>query len=141
MRQQDIAYEIAQKAHEGQFRRDKITPYFDHVKDVARIVQMRGGNDEEIAAALLHDTLEDTNLTKFDLLNAGIKQSVVDAVIALTHLHEAELYEQAILRAKANSIARKVKIADNLSNLSDAPTNKQIIKYSKSLQVLMEDDK
>lgn len=141
MRQQDIAYEIAQKAHEGQFRRDKITPYFDHVKDVARIVQMRGGNDEEIAAALLHDTLEDTSLTKFDLLNAGIKQSVVDAVIALTHLHEAELYEQAILRAKANSIARKVKIADNLSNLSDAPTNKQIIKYSKSLQVLMEDDK
>lgn len=141
MRQQDIAYEIAQKAHEGQFRRDKITHYFDHVKDVARIVQMRGGNDEEIATALLHDTLEDTSLTKFDLLNAGINQSVVDAVIALTHLHEAELYEQAILRAKANPIARKVKIADNLSNLSDAPTNKQIIKYSKSLQVLMEDDK
>ncbi len=65
----------------------------------------------------------------------------MDAVIALTHLHEAESYEQAILRAKANPIARKVKIADNLSNLSDAPTNKQIIKYSKSLQVLMEDDK
>lgn len=33
MRQQDIAYEIAQKAHEGQFRRDKKTPYFNHVQD------------------------------------------------------------------------------------------------------------
>lgn len=139
MRQQYIAHEIAQKAHQGQFRRDNITPYYNHVVDVARIVRMRGGNDEDIAAALLHDTLEDTSLTKFDLLQAGVSQAVVDAVVSLTHLHEKEPYEQAILRAKANAIARKVKIADNLSNLADAPTNKQIIKYAKSLQVLMED--
>ena len=48
MRQQDIAYELAKKGHEGQFRRDGITPYLHHVLDVARIAQMRGGNDDVI---------------------------------------------------------------------------------------------
>jgi len=136
LRQLDIAYEIASKAHEGQFRRDGVTPYFNHCMHVANIVQRRGGSDEDIAAALTHDVLEDTPVTKFDLLRAGLTQRVVDAVMALTKL-DGECYEQAVLRAKANPIARKVKIADNLANLSDEPTDKQIMKYSKSLQVLM----
>jgi len=139
MRQQDIAYELAKKGHEGQFRRDGVTPYLNHVLDVARIAQMRGGNDDVIAAATAHDLLEDSSFSKFDLLNAGLSQVVVDAVIDLTHLHEGESYEQAILRAKNNPIARQVKIADNLSNLSDAPTDKQILKYAKSLQTLMQE--
>jgi (p)ppGpp synthase/HD superfamily hydrolase len=138
MRQQDIAYELAMEGHAGQFRRDGITPYINHVFDVARIAQMRGGDDNVIATALGHDLLEDTKFSKFDLLNAGLSQAVVDAIIDLTHLHEKEPYEQAILRAKSNPIARQVKIADNLSNLSDEPTDKQILKYAKSLRVLME---
>lgn len=137
-RQQDIAFELAQKAHEGQTRRDGVTPYFNHVRDVARVAGDRFGFDDElIAAALGHDLLEDTRLSVDDLRNAGLNERVVAAIIDLTHLHENENYEQAILRAKGNSIARKVKIADNLSNLADSPTDKQILKYAKSLQILM----
>lgn len=139
MRQQDIAYELAVEGHAGQFRRDGVTPYINHVFDVARIAQMRGGDDSVIATAFGHDLLDDTKFSKFDLLDAGLSQAVVDAIVDLTYLYKKEPYEQAILRAKANPISRRVKIADNLSNLSDAPTDKQILKYAKSLQILMED--
>jgi (p)ppGpp synthase/HD superfamily hydrolase len=135
-RQQDIAYELAQKAHEGQSRRDGVTPYFNHVIDVARIAQMRGGNDLVIAAALLHDCLEQTNLTANQMLDAGIKNDVIIAVEALT-LDKRFSYEANIQYLKENKIARQVKIADNLSNLGDDPTDKQILKYAKSLQILM----
>ena len=42
-RQQDIAWELAQKAHEGQTRRDGKTAYFIHVVDVARVAGDRFG--------------------------------------------------------------------------------------------------
>ena len=139
--QYDLAYEIAKKAHEGQTRRDGITPYINHVYKVQDNVRARNYHrviflDETVAA--LHDTVEDTKLTLRDLRDKGFSDTVVDAVDALTH-REGETYEESILRAKANPIARKVKIADNLANLSDTPTNKQILKYAKSLQVLLAD--
>ncbi len=140
-RQTDIAFSLAKQFHKNQFRRDGITPYFNHVQDVARVAGDRFGFDDElIAVALAHDLLEDTKLTKFDLLNSGLSETVVDAVIALTHLHENESYDTAILRARANALARKVKIADNLANLADKPTDKQILKYTKSLQKLLSNE-
>ena len=144
-RQQDIAYELAQKAHEGQFRRDGVTPYFNHVVDVARIAQMRGGDDLVIATALLHDYYEENpNKTTTDLLNAGILPEVVVAVVMLTHIKKGknkESYSDYVqtIKNSNNQLAIKVKIADNLSNLADDPTDKQILKYAKSLQILMQD--
>ncbi len=135
--QSDIAEELAYRGHAGQFRRDGVTPYVNHVLQVARIVKHRGGDDNAVAVAKSHDLLEDSSFSKFDLLNAGLNEKVVEAIVDLTHLHGNESYEQAILRAKANPLARQVKIADNLANLSDAPTDKQILKYAKSLQILM----
>lgn len=134
--QQDIAYSIAEKAHSGQFRRDGITPYFNHVRDVARIAKMRGGDDNVIATALLHDVLEDCDMTESDLLNSGISQEVVDAVMALT-LDGSTPYHEKVRALASNPIARLVKIADNLSNLADNPTDKQILKYAESLKILM----
>lgn len=129
------ALKIAHDAHQGQFRRDGTTPYIEHVVQVVRNVIKRGGDDDDIVVAWLHDTIEDTSLTAAQLLT-NFPSYIVDAVVALTH-KEDESYAQAIERAKANPIARKVKIADNLANLSNGPTDKQIIKYSMSLQVLM----
>ena len=139
--QYDLAYEIAKKAHEGQTRRDGITLYINHVYKVQDNVRARNYHkviflDETVAA--LHDTVEDTEITLQYLRDMGFSDIVVDAVDALTH-RDGETYEESILRAKANPIARKVKIADNLANLSDSPTDKQILKYSKSLQVLLAD--
>ena len=136
-----LAIDVAEKAHLYQTRRDGETPYITHVRKVHNIVFVRNNkklNYIEETVALLHDTVEDTKLTLQDLRDMGFSDTVVDAVDALTH-RVGETYEESILRAKANPIARKVKIADNLANLSDTPTDKQILKYAKSLQVLLAD--
>ena len=144
MNQQEIAYELAKKAHEGEFRRDGITAYFNHVLDVARIAGDRFGFDDElIATALLHDFFEENpSKTTSDLLNAGISAKIVEAVVLLTHIKRGkskESYQDYItfLKNSNNQLAIKVKIADNLANLADSPTDKQILKYAKSLQILM----
>ncbi len=139
-RQQDIAFELTQAAHEGQTRRDGVTPYFNHVKDVARVAGDRFGFDDElIATALLHDCLEDTSLSEKKMADAGICQNVIEAVQWLT-LSKDKSYLGNIraIKNSNNHLAIKVKIADNLSNLADSPTDKQILKYAKSLQILME---
>lgn len=140
MNQQEIAYELAKKAHEGEFRRDGITAYFNHVLDVARIAGDRFGFDDElIATALLHDSIESNDERFYNEMSAaGISTKVMDAVMFLT-LKKNKSYEENIraIKNSGNELAIKVKIADNLANLADSPTDKQILKYAKSLQILM----
>jgi (p)ppGpp synthase/HD superfamily hydrolase len=132
------AYEIASKAHAGQL--DKAgEPYKFHIDAVA--AQMK--TEEEMAVAYLHDTLEDTDLTAEDLLNAGIPENVVDAVKVMTH-DPAVPYMDYIASIKKNELARKVKIADLMHNSClirlDSITQKDIErcrKYMDALQVLI----
>ncbi len=56
------AYEIAKTAHEGQFR-DSGDPYIIHPLEVASIVVDLGMDSESVEAALLHDVVEDTDVT------------------------------------------------------------------------------
>jgi len=138
-RQQDIAFELAVNAHKGQTRRDGITPYFKHVEDVARVAGDRFGFDDElIAAALLHDVCENSQTSLNDLRKAGISENVVDAVDKLT-LKRCWTYLGNIrfIKQSGNQLAIRVKIADNLANLADSPTDKQILKYAESLQILL----
>ncbi len=51
------AFEIANRVHSDQKRSDGITPYISHPLAVASLVFRFGGNTEQVAAALLHDTL------------------------------------------------------------------------------------
>jgi (p)ppGpp synthase/HD superfamily hydrolase len=51
---------LAELFHEGQTRSDKVTPYIEHPKKVAELVQKFGGDDEAIALAWLHDILEES---------------------------------------------------------------------------------
>ena len=50
---------LAEKAHEGQFRKGTKRPYIVHPLEVAKIVSTMTDDEEIISAALLHDTLED----------------------------------------------------------------------------------
>ena len=102
----DIAYEY----HHGQ--KDKSgRPYFVHVMHVAE--QM---DDEYSAcAALLHDTLEDTEL-KADVLEREFPGEVVEAVKLLTHKESTDYFDY-VREVKKNPIARKVKLADLAHNL------------------------
>jgi (p)ppGpp synthase/HD superfamily hydrolase len=73
--------------------------------------------DMEMSAALLHDVIEDSTITAADLLAEGIPEQVVTAVLCLTK-QSNENYQDFVLRAKQNTIARKVKIADIEDNLN-----------------------
>lgn len=79
------AVAIAMKAHEGQTRADGVTPYVTHPIAVAlNVARLDGVQEEHIAAALLHDVLEDTDVTE-ETLRAALSDSVVDLVVWLTN--------------------------------------------------------
>ncbi len=130
----ELAKEIAYKAHAGQFRRDGITPYINHPQDVAK--RLVKESDEVVAAAWLHDVLEDTQETAGSLLKQGITETVVIAVQALTKCGGGS-YRGYLEGVAENPIAKKVKVADMLSNLSDSPTERQIVKYARGLLFLL----
>ena len=128
----DLSRKIADEAHYGQFRRDGVTPYFNHISRVVNRLDSQNESDEVLAAAALHDTLEDSEITGDFLIKSGIPESVVSVVEILTH-KKGESYFWYIDRIAENPIARKVKIADILDNLSGSPTERQIIKYARAL--------
>jgi len=134
MYQKNLAELLARRAHEGQFRRDGITPYIKHPEGVAE--RLKGESDEVVAVAWLHDVLEDTKMTEAILLQEGLSIAVVQAVSVLTK-QKGQLYWAYLAELNKNPIAKKVKIADMLHNLSDSPTEKQIIKYCKGLIYLL----
>lgn len=107
------AWDIAVKAHKGQ--RDKAgIPYIFHPIAVASTFV-----DERLRiVALLHDVLEDTDITE-EYLRERFDTEIVGAVVALTR-KENESYQDFILRLSDNKMAREVKKADIKHNLSKA---------------------
>ncbi len=106
-----IAKQIATKAHQGQL--DKADqPYITHPEFVAS--QVTG--DEAKAVAWLHDVVEDTPVTFADLHAAGLSESVIAGVAAITK-RDDEDYESYLGRVAANPLARAVKLADLTHNM------------------------
>jgi len=58
-----MAYELSKTAHAGQKRKCTDLDYFTHPKAVARIIEKLEGSEDLIIASLLHDTVEDTDVT------------------------------------------------------------------------------
>ena len=79
------AVSFAAQRHEGQYRKDKVTPYFAHPVRVAFVVRHVFGeaNETAVVAALLHDLIEDTT-TDYDDLIEHFGKDVADCVAALT---------------------------------------------------------
>ncbi len=105
---------VARAAHEGQ--RDKAgRPYAEHLRAVAEGVRARGGGDDLVAAAWLHDALEDGVLDEDWLDAARLPQRTKDVVRAVTKRpgEEPEAYARRIL---ATPGARLVKAADLAHN-------------------------
>ncbi len=104
--------EIALKAHSGQ--RDKAgKTYLLHPLRIMAKME----TEEEMAVALLHDVIEDSDITAEDLIKAGIPESVTDAVSLLSKL-KGETYDQFMDRVLQNSLASKVKKADIEDNIN-----------------------
>lgn len=110
------AYIIACIAHNGVDRKSG-EPYINHPLRVAKHLESLGYNDEVVAVALLHDTVEDSDLTLEDLRKHGFSARVVSGVDSVTK-REGEKYVDTIQRASQHPIGRVVKLADNLDNSS-----------------------
>lgn len=118
------AASFAAVAHRHQVRKDGVTPYVAHVFRVAMIVRDLFGCDDPVclAAALLHDVIEDTG-ADYDELEERFGGEVADCVAALTKnmaLPEKDREAEYDARlAAADWRARLVKLADQYDNLWD----------------------
>lgn len=128
---------IATKAHAGQVDKGG-NPYILHPLAVMQRVKTL----KEKIVAVLHDVLEDTTVTKEDLLMEGFPEDIVAAVIGVTR-QKGESRKQFIRRASLNPISKEVKIADIEENLDltriPNPTEKdyrRIEMYKKELEFL-----
>jgi (p)ppGpp synthase/HD superfamily hydrolase len=125
---------FAAKAHTGQTRKyPALVPgvgkvfeaYINHPLEVAAIVARHGGSDEMIAAAVLHDTLEDCKVTPTEILDK-FGERVIALVWQVTNQSKAEdgnrkIRKQIDLRhlQHATPEGKTIKLADIYSNLKD----------------------
>lgn len=109
----DKAFWIMVDAHRGQ--KDKAgNDYRAHPLNVAASIE---GSTLGECVALLHDTIEDTNVTADYLLSQGFPQIVVNGILSVTRNKERESYADFIERASKNYFGKMVKIADLESNM------------------------
>lgn len=116
--QMEAVLALAREAHAGQ--RDKVgRDYFEaHVLPIAAGASLFGETAEQ--AAVLHDVLEDTELTAADLLARGVGPEVVAAVESVTR-REGETYDGFITRAARHPVGKLVKLVDNAWNIMSNP--------------------
>lgn len=127
---------IAYNAHINQFDKSSV-PYIYHPIHVAEQMD----TETECIVALLHDVVEDTNIT-FEELEKEFPNNIIKTLKLLTHNKKVD-YMKYIEEIKKNPIARKVKIADIMHNSDetrlDEITEKDILrrnKYKKALEIL-----
>ena len=128
---------MAYNAHMGQKDKSGI-PYIFHPFHLAESMD----TEDECIVALLHDIVEDTDVT-FEDLEKEFSNTVIEALKLLTH-DKNDPYNEYILKIKTNPIAKKVKLAD-LRHNSDVTrlehiTPKDILrneKYNKAINTLL----
>ncbi|GAB1529592.1 MULTISPECIES: HD domain-containing protein [Brevibacillus] len=129
---------IATQAHEGQVDKGG-NPYILHPLRI----MLKMSTVETMISAVLHDVLEDTDVTVEELRNEGFSEEIIAAVIALTR-NDDETYMEFVGRTKQNPIARLVKLGDlednsDLSRIPE-PTEKdheRLLRYKRAIKELL----
>jgi len=120
-----LAYKTANKAHSGQFRKSG-EPYIHHPLSVALILADLKLDYFCIVAAILHDCIEDTSVTKEDVQAQFGEQvaHIVEGVSKLTSLEftsssqkQAENFQKLILAMSKDMRVMVIKLADRLHNM------------------------
>jgi (p)ppGpp synthase/HD superfamily hydrolase len=106
------AIAIALEAHEGVLDKSG-KPYILHPLHL----MMKMDSEEAQITAVLHDVVEDSEVTLDELAAVGFSKSVIEAVALLTHDKEAVPYQEYIEGINGNALARKVKLADLAHNM------------------------
>ncbi len=101
-------------------------------------------DEQTTIVALLHDVVEDGNLTLDDLKNMGFSSEIVNALALLTHDNSVD-YLEYVKMIKTNPIATAVKLADlkhnsDLTRLDtvDEKVLSRVEKYKKAIAILQE---
>ena len=131
------AIETALHAHAGQKSKDG-SPYILHPLRV----MARMHADEEKIAAILHDVVEDSDVTLEDLRKAGFPEEVLVVVKLLTH-EPGVSYEDYVERLKPHPVACRIKLADlednsdirRLSGIEERDLER-LRKYHRAWQIL-----
>lgn len=119
------AYEFSEKAHAGQFRRNG-DPYVTHPLAVAHILCDMHMDHQSLMAAMLHDVIEDTGVSKEALSDdfGPDVATLVDGVTKLTQVRfnskaeaQAENFQKMILAMTQDVRVIVVKLADRLHNM------------------------
>lgn len=118
------AAEFASNKHRGQFRKGNLnTPYINHPIKVAYVLENIGINDQDIiAAAILHDVVEDTDATKKDLqnvFNARIANMVMEVTDDKGESKDVRKAAQIKNAPNLSHEAKLIRIADKICNIQD----------------------
>ena len=139
------AYDTAERLHDGVYRKSG-EPYITHPLAVATIAAEIGMDTTTLVAALLHDTVEDTDYTLEDLeRDFGPEVArLVDGVtkldkVALGSAAEAETVRKMIIAMSQDPRVLVIKVADRLHNMRTMrflPPEKQAKKARETLEVI-----
>ena len=131
------ALRISFNAHKNQLDKSGM-PYVYHPFHVAE--QMK--DEYSTCVALLHDVVEDTDITLDELKSNGFPDEVIEALSLMTHSDDVP-YLDYIRALKDNPLARKVKMADlahnsDLSRLDvvDEKAVERVNKYKQAILIL-----
>ncbi|MEU3031858.1 HD domain-containing protein [Streptomyces incarnatus] len=133
---------LARAAHEGQ--RDKAgRPYAEHLAAVAEGVRARGGDTEQIAAAWLHDAVEDDALSRAWLAGAALTprtKAIVDAVTKRAG-EEPGAYARRILDTPGALLVKEADLAHNADPdrlaVLDEPTRRRLTQKYTRMRALL----
>ena len=138
------AYQYAKTYHEGQLRKDG-SPYITHPLEVAHLVAELGLDADSIMAALLHDTIEDTDAT-YEEVAKRFTPAVADLVEGVTKLDKVkytsiEEKQMENLRKMLMAMAKDVrvmliKICDRVHNIRTMEFQSERKRREKSLETL-----
>lgn len=131
------ALRISFEAHKNQTDKSGM-PYVFHPFHLAEQMD----DEYSTCVALLHDVVEDSDITLNDLIEQGFPQEVTDAIALMTH-DKSVPYLEYVAEIRWNPIARKVKLADlhhnsDLSRLDvvDDKAMERVEKYHKAIRIL-----
>lgn len=128
------ALKICFNAHKDQVDKTGM-PYVFHPFHLAEQMD----TEDAVCVALLHDTVEDTDISFEDLINEGFNDNIINALKLLTHNDDTS-YLEYVARIKENPLARKVKLADLRHNSDltriDLTVDKIPPKYSLYLEAI-----
>ncbi|MEZ3181430.1 HD domain-containing protein [Streptomyces pimonensis] len=132
----------ARAAHTG--RTDKAgRPYAEHLRAVAEGVRARGGDEEQIAAAWLHDAVEDDGLSQRWLEEAALTRRTKDIVLAVTRRsgESPETYAARILATPGALLVKEADLAHNADParlaVPDGPTRTRLTEKYARMRALL----